>query len=88
MWAEPYLTPVIDPRSEIYSMDHIRDYKRTKEVRAGWHELLDRTRPEYALLSIGAPLTVALREELRWAAVGKDADYVLLKAPRCPFLTQ
>ena len=81
LWAEPQLTPVIDLRSEIYSMDYIRDYQRTEQVRAGWQEFLDRTKPKYALLKAEAPLTIALREQLRWTTVGKDADYVLLKAP-------
>jgi len=81
LWAEPALTPVIDLRSEVYSADYIRDYKRTEEVRAGWQGFLDRTHPEYALLRAKAPLTAALQEQLRWTTVGKDADYVLLKAP-------
>jgi hypothetical protein len=81
LWAEPQLTPVIDLRSEIYSMEYIRDYRRTEEVRAGWQTFLERTRPRYALLRANAPLTVALREELHWTTVGNDANYVLLKAP-------
>ena len=81
LWAEPQLTPVIDLRSEIYSMEYIRDYRRTEEVRAGWQEFLDRTQPKYALLKAKAPLTAALREQLHWTSLGKDADYVLLKAP-------
>jgi uncharacterized protein (DUF983 family) len=81
LWAEPQLTPVIDLRSEIYSMDYIREYRRTEDVRAGWQGFLSRTKPEYALLKTKAPLTVALQERLNWTAVGEDADYVLLKAP-------
>jgi hypothetical protein len=81
LWAEPQLTPVIDLRSEIYSMEYINDYRRTEEVRAGWQNFLGRTKPKYALLKADAPLTVALREALKWTTVGKDADYVLLKAP-------
>jgi hypothetical protein len=81
LWAEPQLTPVIDLRSEIYSMEYIRDYRRTEDVRAGWQGFLDRTKPEYALLKTKAPLTAALQEQLNWTAVGKDAGYVLLKAP-------
>jgi hypothetical protein len=81
LWSEPQLTPVIDLRSEIYSMDYIRDYRRTEEVRPGWQRFLDRTKPRYALLRANAPLTVALREQLNWMTVGKDADYVLLRAP-------
>ena len=81
LWAEPQLTPVIDLRSEIYSMDYIREYIRTEKVEAGWQSLLARTKPKYALLRANAPLTVALREQLRWKIVGKDADYVLLKPP-------
>jgi hypothetical protein len=81
LWAEPHLRPVIDLRSEIYSPDYIRDYIRTKDVRAGWQSFLGRTRPRYALLRDAAPLTVSLREQLKWTTVGKDAGYVLLKAP-------
>jgi len=81
LWAEPQLTPVIDLRSEIYSMEYIRDYRRTEDVRAGWQGFLERTKPEYALLKTKAPLTVALQEQLRWTSVGNDADYILLKAP-------
>jgi hypothetical protein len=81
LWAEPQLTPVIDLRSEIYSMDYIRAYRRTEEVRAGWQKFLGRTKPTYALLKAKAPLAAALQEQLRWTTVGKDADYVLLKAP-------
>jgi hypothetical protein len=81
LWREPQLTPVIDLRSEIYSADYIREYLNTSQVRAGWQKLIDRTRPRYALLQAGSPLTVALRERLHWTTVGEDADYVLLKAP-------
>ena len=79
--AEPQLTPVIDLRSEVYSTEYIRDYIRTKEVRAGWQRFLDRTKPKYGLLKATAPLTVALREQLNWTTVAKDGGYVLLKAP-------
>jgi hypothetical protein len=81
LWAEPQLTPVIDLRSEVYSKDYIREYIVTRDVQAGWQTFLARTRPGYALLRAGAPLTVALREQLRWTTVGEDADYVLLRAP-------
>lgn len=81
LWREPQLTPVIDLRSEIYSTEYISDYIRTQEVRAGWRDFLDRTKPGYALLKSNAPLAAALREDLHWMTVGKDADYVLLKAP-------
>jgi len=81
LWAEPQLTPVIDLRSEIYSMDYILDYRRTEDVRAGWQGFLERTKPEYALLKTKAPLTAALQESLHWTTVGKDADYILLKSP-------
>jgi hypothetical protein len=81
LWAEPQLTPVIDLRSEIYSIDYIRDYQRTEQVRAGWQEFLGRTKPKYALLRTQAPLTLALREELHWTTLGTNAAYVLLKAP-------
>jgi hypothetical protein len=81
LWAAPKLTPVIDLRSEIYSTEYVRDYKRTEEVRPGWQEFLSRTKPEFALLKTKSALSAALREQLSWTTVGTDADYVLLKAP-------
>ena len=81
LWSEPHLTPVIDLRSEIYSKEYIRQYQRTKDVRAGWQTFLDRTRPGYALLRVNAPLAIALEEKLGWTTIGRDANYVLLKAP-------
>jgi hypothetical protein len=81
LWAEPQLTPVIDLRSEIYSMEYIRDYRRAEDVRAGWQGFLNRTKPKYALLKWDVPLTAALQEQLHWTKVSKDAGYVLLKAP-------
>jgi hypothetical protein len=81
LWAAPQVTPVIDLRSEIYSMDYIREYRRAEQVRAGWQQLLNRTHPRYALLRSDAPLAGALREQLHWAQVGSDDGYVLLAAP-------
>jgi hypothetical protein len=81
LWAEPHLTPVIDLRSEIYSKEYLRQYIITKDVRAGWQSFLRQTRPGYALLRTDAPLTLAIREQLKWTTVGADAGYVLLKAP-------
>ena len=89
LWAEPQLTPVIDLRSEVYSTAYIRGYLATVQVRPGWQRLLGRTGARYALLRVSSPLSVALQEELGWTTMGKDADYVLLRAPvpatpRCP----
>ena len=81
LWAEPHLTPVIDLRSEIYSKAYLQEYVRTQKVAPGWQQLLVRTKPAYALLTADSPLQVALRERLRWTTLGRDAGYVLLKAP-------
>jgi hypothetical protein len=81
LWAEPQLTPVIDLRSEIYSMEYISAYRRTEEVLPGWQGFLARTKPKYALLRANAPLTLALRDQLKWTPVGEDVGYVLLKEP-------
>ncbi|MDQ1482447.1 MAG: hypothetical protein QOF35_523 [Actinomycetota bacterium] len=81
LWREPQLRPVIDLRSEIYSTEYIRDYIRAEQVRPGWQTFLGRTKPTYALLRHNAPLTVALLDQLRWKAVGKGGEYILLKAP-------
>ena len=81
LWAGPHLTPVVDLRSEIYSSAYLREYVRAQEVRPGWQQLLARTKPGYALLKADAPLALALQDRLRWTTVGRDAGYVLLKAP-------
>jgi hypothetical protein len=81
LWAEPQLSPVIDLRTEVFSTAYIREYLRTTDVLPGWQGFLVATKPKYALLTANAPLTVALGDELHWTTVGKDAGYVLLRAP-------
>jgi hypothetical protein len=81
LWAEPDLVPVIDLRSEIYSKEYFQAYWNAVQVGAGWQSFMTRVRPTYALLRTEAPLRLALQEQLHWTTVGKDAGYILLKAP-------
>jgi hypothetical protein len=47
----------------------------------GWEQFVDRTGARYALVPTGSPIATALVERAAWSQIGKDAGFVLLKAP-------
>lgn len=78
LWAHPDLRPVVDLRVEIYSADHLRSFIRTEQVRPGWQDLVDRTRPEVALVADDSALGDALVHRLGWREIASTPDFVLL----------
>ncbi len=80
-WADPGVKPVLDPRIEIYPPAHIRAFVSAMAAGPGWRQFVDRTGARYALVPIGSPIATALVERAAWSQLGKDADFVLLKAP-------
>lgn len=77
----PKLVPVVDERTELYSLSYLDDYLNCRGARSGWEVFQQRTHARYALLPDDSPLGDALRRENGWVIVGKDADYTLLRAP-------
>jgi hypothetical protein len=80
-WADPGVRPVLDPRIEIYSPAHIRAFVSAMAAGPGWRDFVDRTRARYALVLTDSPIATALVERASWSQIGKDAGYVLLRAP-------
>ena len=80
-WSEPGVRPVLDPRIEIYSPAHIRAFVSTMAAGPGWRQFVTRTGARYALVLTGSPIATALVERAGWSQLGKDAGYVLLRAP-------
>jgi hypothetical protein len=80
LWAHPDLVPVADLRGEIYSRDHLVDYRNVLAVRPGWRSFIDATDPQVALLSKESPLADALARRLHWAKVAETDEFVLLRS--------
>jgi hypothetical protein len=80
-WADPGVKPVLDPRIEIYPRAQLRAFASAMAAGPGWRQFVSRTGARYALLLGGSPLATALVERARWSQIGKDAGYVLLRAP-------
>jgi len=80
LWAEPGVKPVLDPRNEVYSPEHVRAFVSAMAAGTGWRQFVNRTGARYALLLSDSPIATALVERAGWSEIGKDAGYVLLKA--------
>jgi hypothetical protein len=79
LWTHPQLVPVADLRGEIYSRDHLVDYKDALAVKPGWQRFVNATDPQVALLSEDSALADALVHRLGWTTMAKADDFVLLE---------
>jgi hypothetical protein len=79
-WADPGVKPVLDPRIDVYSPAHVREFVSAMAAGPGWRQFVDRTRARYALLLAGSPIATALVERAGWSQIGKDTGFVLLRA--------
>jgi hypothetical protein len=80
-WAHPGVRPVLDPRIEIYPPAHIRAFASAMAAGPGWNQFVDRMGARYALVHTDSPIATALVERGGWSQIGKDAGFVLLRAP-------
>jgi hypothetical protein len=79
--THPSLVPVIDPRTELYTVSYVDDYVEARTARPGWRKVIDRDGATYALLPVDSPLADALEHERAWVDLGRDAGYRLLRSP-------
>lgn len=82
LWRHPDLAPVIDPRIEVFDLDHVREHRDTLAAAPGWDASIDRIGANYALVPDAAPLSSAMLRTGQWSALGSDAGYVLLQRTR------
>lgn len=77
-WRHPKLSPVIDPRTEIYSIGYLESYVDSLAVAPGWDITVQQSGATYALLPEALPLTDALRRA-SWTELARDRGVVLLQ---------
>ena len=80
-YRHPDLVPVIDERTELFSVEYVKDYLDARGVRPGWPQFLERTGAKAALVPADAALADALARALNWRDAGVSGAYVLLVAP-------
>ncbi len=81
LWGHPNIRPVIDGRTEIYSVEHVQSFLDFTMALPGWQEFPTQTSCSHALLSSDAAVVEALTAQLDWTEVEQGGDYVLLRAP-------
>ena len=81
LWAHRNVDPVIDGRTEVYSVPYVKAYFASLTATGAWQSVVRDSRARAALLPSGSPLTIALVSQWRWTRVASDRGYVLLTAP-------
>lgn len=84
LWRHPSLIPVIDGRTEAYTVSYLSDYGRAVAVDVGWQGFVSSTGARWAVLQVGSPLATALIERKNWRPVATDDGYVLIHDPQAP----
>jgi hypothetical protein len=79
-WTEPGVKPVLDPRIEIYPVEHLRAFVSAMAAGPGWRRFISRTGARYALVAADSAIANALVDRAGWSRIGKDAGFVLLRS--------
>lgn len=82
IWRHPHLRPAIDPRTEIYSPEHVESRLTFMRAEPGWQSYVKRTKCTYAILDRTTAAPEALVSQLAWVEVASTEDFVLLRAPQ------
>lgn len=78
MLTHPALDPVVDERTEIYSLHYLDSYFDALQVKPGWAATVRTSGATVALLPDDSPLAFALSDQWQWRAIGHDRGFVLL----------
>lgn len=81
LWRHPELAPVIDGRTEVFTVPYVDRYMNALTVKPGWQEVVATSGATSALLRDDSPLGDALQHQLQWTVVGSDGGYTLLRSP-------
>lgn len=78
----PHVVLGIDGRSDRFPVEYFTDYGTTLiHAQAGWEKVFDQLAPTSALLRTDEALSGVLVAQRGWVEVGREGDYVLLRAP-------
>lgn len=78
----PHVLVGIDGRADRYGSEYIDEYQAGLiNARPGWEKLFDQLKPTCALLRTDEALSGVLVAQRDWIEVGREGDYVLLRAP-------
>ena len=78
--SHPQLDPVIDGRTEVFSVAYVDRYVRSLQALPGWLSTVRASGAQVALLERDTALLDVL-ERQHWRDMGHDNGYVLLRAP-------
>jgi hypothetical protein len=78
--SHPQLEPVIDPRTEVFSVEYMDRYMASLALAPGWEAPVKASRAEAAVLPSTSPLAAALTAK-GWTVEQRDRDYAFLVAP-------
>ena len=80
-WQHRQLAPVIDPRTEVYTVPYVDAYMAARRAAPGWERTLATTGATVAVLRSNSPLAYALRNQHGWTLRDEDHGYALLERP-------
>jgi len=81
LWAAPSVSPGIDGRTEIYSVDYVQRYLDAGELQGDWKDVVADGQFKAAWLRQDTPLVTGLEEILGWKRVFEDDWSVILVPP-------
>lgn len=80
LWQHPDLVPVVDGRTELYSVGSLRQFVTLEGARPGYEAVLAERGCPVALVDGSGPLAAALSVQ-GWQRAGTDGRWVLLERP-------
>ena len=78
-WKHRNVVPTVDGMTDAYEVNHIASYVNASSAGQGWLDFISSTNAQYALLTTGSPLALALEERPEWQPQVSDSNYTLLK---------
>lgn len=77
LWQHPQLIPVIDGRTELFTVQHIREHLAFVAARPGWEEYAARSGCELALVRTTSPVAGTLGDAAGWSRIVADDNWSL-----------
>jgi len=78
IWKHPNVRVTMDPRVELYSVDHIRSYANFIGARPGWQGYIETTGCSTALVRSDSPAAEAMARDEGWSRRASAGGYVLM----------